>query len=190
MKDINSWKKVSDGDNKMFLQMTEVVERAWLDLGGMNLDGEMNTAVMISQVEKLLPPLQKREWALEHQQICVKGRCTFKDSLSFLRRERQAIEYISEDVRTEMTSCRKVNTVGVEYENVVEKDKVAQTELSEVKELIEGLAQVVKGMSYNYSRGNNERWNKTNGNNKSSRSCWYHTWSSNIPGEETWRFTI
>jgi hypothetical protein len=45
----------------------------------MKLESEMNTATMISQIEKLLPPLQKREWALRKQRFQLKTRTGFHD---------------------------------------------------------------------------------------------------------------
>jgi hypothetical protein len=50
----------------------------------MKLDSEMNTATMISQREKLLPPLQKREWALRKQRFELKTSTGFHDFLDYL----------------------------------------------------------------------------------------------------------
>ena len=49
---------VPDGNAAKFIAMVETVEKCWLDLSKMSLQSEMDTAVMVSQVEKLLPPLQ------------------------------------------------------------------------------------------------------------------------------------
>jgi hypothetical protein len=59
----------SDGDNQGFIQMVEVVENCWLDLKKIKLESEMNTSTMVSQIEKFLPRVQKREWIIMKQQI-------------------------------------------------------------------------------------------------------------------------
>ena len=60
--DIKSIKPIQEGDNKKFITMVDIIERCWLGLKRINLTGEIDTIVMISMVEKLLPPTQKREW--------------------------------------------------------------------------------------------------------------------------------
>jgi hypothetical protein len=63
----------------------------------MKLESEMNTVTMISQIEKLLPPLQKREWALRKQRFQLKTRTGFHDFFQFLLEEKNAIEYMQDD---------------------------------------------------------------------------------------------
>lgn len=50
-----------DGDNKGFVKMVEKIERCWLDLRRSSLKDEMNTASMVSYVEKVLPSIKKRD---------------------------------------------------------------------------------------------------------------------------------
>jgi hypothetical protein len=60
----------------------------------------MNTATMISQREKLLPPLQKREWALRKQRFELKTSTGFHDFLQLLLEEKNA----DQDVETFLRS--------------------------------------------------------------------------------------
>lgn len=76
--------------------MVETVEGCWLILKRMGLGKEMDNATMISEIEKLLPSIQKREWAL----LKIKLKHTaFSDFLSFLLDEKTAIEYMNSDIR-------------------------------------------------------------------------------------------
>ncbi|CAC5377182.1 unnamed protein product [Mytilus coruscus] len=59
LNELKRLKKVQEGDNMKFISLVETVEKCWLDLKRMNLEAEMNTATMVSQIEKLLPPIQK-----------------------------------------------------------------------------------------------------------------------------------
>ena len=61
---------------------------------------EMNTTVMRSQIEKLLPTLQRREWALNREKLNKsKGKYLLEDLLRFLLEGKNALEYISGDIR-------------------------------------------------------------------------------------------
>jgi hypothetical protein len=77
-------KNIQEGDHMKFISLVETVETCWLDLKRMKLESEMNTATMISQIEKLLPPLQKREWALRKQRFELKTRPGFHDFFTIL----------------------------------------------------------------------------------------------------------
>lgn len=87
--DIKALKIVPEGDSKTFIEMVEIVEGCWLSLKRMGLGKEMDNATMISEIEKLLPSIQKREWAL----LKIKLKHTaFSDFLRFLLDEKTAIE--------------------------------------------------------------------------------------------------
>jgi hypothetical protein len=76
LSELKGLKNIPEGDHMKFISMVETVETCWLDLKRMKLESEMNTATMISQIEKLLPPLQKREWALRKQRFQSKSLST------------------------------------------------------------------------------------------------------------------
>lgn len=87
--DIKALKIVPRGNSKTFIEMVEIVEGCWLSLKRMGLGKEMDNATMISEIEKLLPSIQKREWAL----LKIKLKHTaFSDFLRFLLDEKTAIE--------------------------------------------------------------------------------------------------
>lgn len=67
--ELKTLKAVHEGDNKGFIRMVEKVEQCWCDLKRVNLQSEMNTAYIVSMVEKTLPPLQKREWVMKSREI-------------------------------------------------------------------------------------------------------------------------
>ena len=84
-------KNIQEGDPMKFISMVETVETCWLDLKRMKLDSEMNTATMISQIENLLPPLQKREWALRKQRFELKTSTGFHDFCNYYLRKRMQL---------------------------------------------------------------------------------------------------
>lgn len=87
--ELKSLKKVSDGDNKGFIQTIDIIELCWLDLCKMKMEREMDTATMMSQIEVLLPTIQKREWAIRKQRD---RSLKFKDFMNFLIEEKNAME--------------------------------------------------------------------------------------------------
>ena len=94
-----TWKSLAGfliGDHSKLLELIELIEKSWLDSKSMKLEAEMNSSLMISRIEKLLPAIQKRDWTLLRQNLMRdKKPCTFEDLLGFLKAERQAIEYMS-----------------------------------------------------------------------------------------------
>ncbi|XP_068247848.1 uncharacterized protein [Palaemon carinicauda] len=73
LSDLKSIKPVNDGDNRAFVKMVERVDRCWLALQKMDLEGEMNTANTVSYIEKLLPITQKRQVNEEDMIASIKG---------------------------------------------------------------------------------------------------------------------
>ncbi|XP_037793617.1 uncharacterized protein LOC119589114 [Penaeus monodon] len=86
--DLKSLRKISDGDTKGFVKMVDQVEQCWLDLKRVNLSDELNTANVVSHIEKILPSLQKREWVIKASDISVTGEL-FSELLGFLQKERK-----------------------------------------------------------------------------------------------------
>ena len=58
----------------------------------------MNTATTTSLIERLLPPTQKREWTL-HKQTFGNDEHKFQKLLTYLLKEKNAIEYMNSDIR-------------------------------------------------------------------------------------------
>lgn len=59
----------------------------------------MNTVTMVSHIEKLLPPLQKREWTKILQTLDDASEI-FQKLLDYLVKEKQTLEYMNDDIRT------------------------------------------------------------------------------------------
>lgn len=70
----------------------------------------MNTAHVVSMVEKTLPPLQKREWVMKSRKIS-NADDLFPELLKFLLNEKQTLEYMDSGVRSNV--MRSVNMIGM-----------------------------------------------------------------------------
>ena len=90
--DIKSIKSIHDRESKRFIAMVDVIERCWLDIQRMNLSEEMDTVTMVSMIEKLLPPVQKREWIIHVDTNCVTSKGMFGELLNYLLREKRVIK--------------------------------------------------------------------------------------------------
>ncbi|XP_045117673.1 uncharacterized protein LOC123508205 [Portunus trituberculatus] len=114
--DIKSLRVVPEGNPSKFIEMVNMVERAYLDLDRLGLSSEMNTVTMVSQVEKLLPSVQKREWVKILQTIKDKDEL-FAKLLDYLLKEKQALEYMHADVRvTGNTNRAQVHAANMDSE--------------------------------------------------------------------------
>ena len=152
MGDLKALKKIQEGDMIDLVKMIEIVERSWLDLNRMNMSAEMNTKMMISHVEKLLPDLQRREWAIYRQSTkSMMSDGKFSEMLAFLLREKTAIEYMSCNIRDGNNSNNSKGRVHTAEHNIQEGEDKLVKELSDMqtsmKLVIEGLAQVSQAMS-------------------------------------------
>ena len=98
--ELKKLKRIPDNDYKKFVSTVDIIERCWFDLKRLDLESEMNTTTMISQIEILLPSLQKRKWSLQkHRAKAKKATIKFPDFLLFLLKEKQAIEYMEDDMQ-------------------------------------------------------------------------------------------
>ena len=104
--ELKNIRPINEGDSKGFINLANKVERCWLDLKGMNLEKEMNTASMCSYIEKVMPSTQKRDWVT----IAEKNRNS-KDLFillkDFLLNEKRVQVYLNSDLRS-----NNMNTKG------------------------------------------------------------------------------
>lgn len=114
--DLKTIKTINDGDNKGFVKMVGKVEQCWLDLKRVNLESEMNTAHVVSMIEKTLPTLQKREWVMKASAVSGTDQL-FPDLLKFLLKEKQTLEYMDSNVRCSAVN-RNVNSVAGFSDNI------------------------------------------------------------------------
>ena len=92
--DIKSIKPIHDGDSKKFISMVDIIERCWLDLQRMDMSEEMDTVAMVSMIEKLLPPVQKREWIIHVDTNRIKSKGMFEELLQYLLHEKNEQFYL------------------------------------------------------------------------------------------------
>lgn len=168
LSDIKGLKSVPEGNSNKFIELVNVVERAYLDLNRLNLSAEMNTVTMVSHVEKLLPPVQKREWVKILQTIKDKTKL-FSELLTYLLKEKQAMEYMDADVRI----TGNTNRVNVHATNVESETNALTTVLTELQgkqdKMEECLNKLTKQMSTVI-----ENVHRTRGEPILFRKCWYH----------------
>jgi hypothetical protein len=185
-------KAVPEGDSNKFTEMVELVEGCWLILKRMGLEKEMDNAIMISEIEKLLPSIQKREWAL--LKLKLKS-TTFSDLLRFLLDERAAVEYMTSDIRendigsvsrkakvhTITSSQEENNTFDYACVNVIQ-SQMQQNE-QKMQQVIDGLAQVTDALLNGKQRN---AMNDVSRNDVSSiKKCWYHETDNHYIGDCT-----
>ena len=153
--DLKALKKIPDGDTKAFIKMVDQVEQCWLDLKKVNLSDELNTAHVVSHIEKVLPSLQKREWIIKADD--VSGTCNlFPELLKFLQKERKVLEYMNSNIRTSGDNKATVHSINSTMENTSESDLVKlvkkmstdqQVKNKEFESCIVNLTEMVKGVN-------------------------------------------
>ncbi|KAK3097424.1 hypothetical protein FSP39_009560 [Pinctada imbricata] len=163
-----------DGDNQGFIKMVDVIENCWLDLRKAGLESEMNTSTMVSQIEKLLPSVQKKEWVIMKQQLkSSEYREIFKSFLEFLLREKMALEYMENEFRKEGNTTRdRVHLASGDGSSTeAQTDQITDKLDLVLNQVVEGLAQVAEVMGTKKD-GNESMWR--GGNSARRWKCWYH----------------
>ena len=102
MFDIKQLKVLSDGDDKKFLDLVNVIEKGYRDLKRANMEHELSNTTIVSLIEEKLPKLIKRKWymAVSKKDSKVNERNKFPDLLEFLLEQKRCIEYGLEDLRS------------------------------------------------------------------------------------------
>ncbi|KAK3884848.1 hypothetical protein Pcinc_010889 [Petrolisthes cinctipes] len=168
LSDIKDLKLVPEGSSKGFIEMVDIVERAYLDLKKLKLCAEMNTVTMVSHIEKLLPAVQKREWVNILQAITNKDKL-FSELLQYLLKEKQALEYMNSDVRV-TDNASKARVHATSFDSEPESLTTAVTKLQGKQEKIEEcMINLTKQMSTLA-----ENIQRTETGVKNSSECWYH----------------
>ena len=91
LNEIKKLKPIKEGDDRAFIDTVDIIENCYLDLKKIKLEAEMNTTTMVSEIEKLLPRIQRRVWALKKQRN-FSYKNAFDIFLEFLLEEKYAIE--------------------------------------------------------------------------------------------------
>ena len=167
---IKSLTRVADGDIEGLVHMIETVEMCWLDLKRLKLESEMNTTTMISEIERLLPTIQKREWTLQKPE-----NADFMHLKDFLVKEKQAVEYMTEDIRSANKHTKsRVNFAGITEEEPVESANVI---VNLLEKQLESHNQLMKIMTQTMAKVPTDK--HIDISDRSSRSgvnyrCWLH----------------
>lgn len=90
-----------DEDTKGFIKFVSVIEEAQVDLKRVHLENEIANCNVVSEIEKRLPPLIRREWSYEvvtnsNGKDNVKR---FASLLGFLKEQRNGLEYLTSKIR-------------------------------------------------------------------------------------------
>ena len=106
--DIRSYKPLNDGEDRKLISLINTVEKVWLDVNNLKLTKELENTTVLTQVERLLPLMLKREWAIKVQELQTDK---FKNLVTFLTGHRKALEYLQDDSRKTVTTKVAVHTV-------------------------------------------------------------------------------
>ncbi|XP_068233730.1 uncharacterized protein [Palaemon carinicauda] len=171
VEDIRSIKPISEGDSESFIRMVDKIEQCYLYLDQMSLASELNTANMTSQIEKLLPPTQKREWVKLAE--CVGNRDLFGKLLEYFMSEKKSMKYLNANIRSNNNIKAKVNHTCT-YED---QRSTKQGRESDVMERIAGLENAITNITDLFTKiteENAERNRNKISDNTRLHRCWYH----------------
>ena len=153
--------------------MVEEVEHCFLDLKKVGLEKEMNSASMVSYIERVLPAMQKREWVI-YSDIHKDSKDLFMLLMDFLLREKRVLEYMSADIRLSKSNVKgacnsTAGQVNAENETGVSLaiNQLTQNQ-AEIRETLAGLSLAIAS----FNRG--ERSNDSKAVNITSPRCWVH----------------
>ena len=114
MKDIKRLTPVKKKENKKFVQLVDIVEKAYRDLNRLNLQNQISNASTVSMIEEKLPPDILEKWveliknpmfAIQYDDVNQ-----FPLLLKFLVERKGILEYMCSDLRSnESSSCMHVH---------------------------------------------------------------------------------
>lgn len=151
--DLKALKRINEGDTKGFIRMVDQVEQCWLDLKKINLNEELNTAHVVSHIERVLPTLQKREWVIKAEEVSATSDL-FPTLLKFLQRERKVLEYMNSSIRSTGSDKISVHHVNNSADNNMNSDMITlikqmkeeqQLKNKDLESCIVNLTEMVKG---------------------------------------------
>ena len=183
LSEIKSLKPVRSDNPVDLIHTVTVVERCYLDLKRLDLAHEMNTSSMTSHVERLLPPIQKREWTI-YKQNNIKESLKFDALLEFLLREKAALEYMSGEIRDDRKASGSTFSTIAANENVPSEQSAnvnltqgnnsAAGNFDSISTLQRAVEELTKAISSNNST-NNLRSGSSGINRKpATNTCWVH----------------
>lgn len=164
--DLKCLRKIADGDTESFIKMVDQVDQCWLDLKKVNLSDELNTANVVSHIEKVLPSLQKREWVMVAGGVSTTSQL-FPELLKFLKKEKKVLEYMNSSVRNSTGDKVLVHSVNHTIEGGADAEllslvrKMNEEQRAKNKEFescIVSLTEIVKGTNIKTENSNGSCW--------------------------------
>ena len=167
--DLRKLKSIPDGDHACFIASVETIERCYLDLKRVDMEGEMNTNTMVSEIEKILPSVQKREWILRKKKCDKKTNSEiFLPLLDFLLEEKDAMEYIQSEVRSDQKA--RIHHVAESTHSTASDELCSQ--LKQNQEVLQKVVKELSHISEIVSKGNQAP--RRFGRVSPTKRCWYH----------------
>ncbi|XP_063841247.1 uncharacterized protein LOC135101332 [Scylla paramamosain] len=165
-------KPIAEGNTGKFVETVEVIEKCWTDMSKNNLEVQMSTVIVISLIEKILPPQQKREWTKIYQNLSNKVNA-FPELLKYLKEEKNVLDYIDKDVRKRSHNSKAtVHSVEVKEDDsqIMRTLQKLQLQQAEHQANMESIMQkFTQTLSSGGSQVGRHRQNYGNPN-----FCWYH----------------
>lgn len=110
-------KPIPEGNAVKFMETVEVIERCWTDMQRNKLEEQMSTVSIISLIERILPPQQKREWSKIYQSLSNKVQA-YPELMKYLKEEWELLDYMEKEVRNNSRVTKAVfHGVEVKEEN-------------------------------------------------------------------------
>lgn len=121
LNEIKRIQPISEGDNKGFIELVDVVEMGYRDLTRLNIEHEMSNSHTVSLIEEKLPIGLKLKWSkkVKCEGSSVVSTEKFPHLLNFLLERKRIIEYAYAELR----STEEENSQGWSYH--VEQEKKA-----------------------------------------------------------------
>ena len=148
MNDIKSMPSIRENDNPKFIQLVDIVERAFRDLERLQLDREVSNASTVSLIEEKLPISIRMKWAEKVK--CAIGLTTnkFPHLLQFLIEHKSVIEYAVSSLRCPEQDA-SANVCYVENSPVTREQTQKIGKITERNHVIPGNSEKVQEKSPN-----------------------------------------
>lgn len=131
----------------------------------MNLEMEMNTANVVSHIERILLPTQKKEWVIIAESITDASEL-FESMLEFLLKEKRVIKYMTSNIRAGQPGIRgraHNTSVNQDQEEATHAIREIHTQQEEIIKSIADINHVVMNMVTGRA------------SDRTSNKCWLHS---------------
>ncbi|XP_063591692.1 uncharacterized protein LOC134768817 [Penaeus indicus] len=171
IEDLREIEPVVEGDSLGFIRMVDKIEQNFLYLDQLGLSSELNTANMTSQIEKLLPPTQKREWIKIAEN--VEPVELFKKLLEYLLGERKSLKYLIASVRNPVNTKARVN-YAVYNQDRISSDHTEESEIMKRLSDVEKAVTNINNLVIKLTEEKSEEKRSIGTLSTHLNRCWYH----------------